>query len=269
MPFTVALHPEVIPIMITSKRLQSYKSVFTHSCEHQLVASYVWNSHVCSVLHPLLSSAEITVRNSIDKALVSQGGPGTFWWSATKLKYKSFAPGAPVPEVVQKVRDNFSRATNTARREKRDRYGNFAWPSHDDIIAKTDFSTWEWMFDAEFLGPRLIWQSRLGRVLKGPWPTTSVGSTLAQAGRLVKIVRDTRNRLSHHEPVWKRNGVTTQDQAVAHLNEKIDTIIELITLVSPHQVDLLSKNGIILNARRICSVDELERLKLIASPITV
>lgn len=147
-----------------------------------------------------------------------------------------------------------------------ERYGNSAWPSHDEIIAKTDFSTWQWILDNEFLGPTLIWQSRLGRVLKGQWPSTSVGTTLAEAARLVKIVRDTRNRLSHHEPVWKRNGVTTQVQAVAHFNEKIDAVVELITLVSPHQIDLLTKNGIIENARRVCSVAELERMKSMASP---
>lgn len=269
MPFTVALHPEVIPITITSNRLKSYRNVFAHSSEHQLVASYVWHSHVCSALHPLLSSAEITVRNSVDKALVSQPGLSTFWWSGSKLKYRSYAHGAPVPDAVQKIRENFSRATNTARREKQDRYGITAWPKHDDVVAKTDFSTWEWIFDGEFLGPGLIWQSRLGKVLKGPWPTTSVGATLAEAARLVRIVREFRNRLSHHEPVWKRNGVNTEGQAVAHLNEKIDTIVELITLVSPHQLELLTKNGIISHARNICSLDELERMKRNASPSTV
>lgn len=266
MPFTVPLHPEIIPVTVTRERLKSYLSVFQHSSQHQLMACYVWNSHVCSALHPLLSAAEITLRNSVDKALVYDPKLSTFWWSGSKLRYRSYSGGTPIPDVVQKIRDNFSKATNAARRDKQLRYGITAWPKHDDVIAKTDFSTWEWIFDQEFLGPGLIWQSKLGKVLKGPWPATSVNATLTEVARLIKIVREFRNRLSHHEPVWKRSGIHTEVEAIAHLQEKIDNIVQLVQLVSPNQLDLLVKNKFVSHARMICSIDELNRRKRDATP---
>ena len=60
MPHSVQLHPEIIPVAITARRLDSYKSVFSASSEHELVACYLWNLHVCAALYPLLNSAEVT-----------------------------------------------------------------------------------------------------------------------------------------------------------------------------------------------------------------
>ena len=119
MPFTVKLHPDVIPVNITQRRLDSYKSVFDIASEFELVGAYLWNLHVCSSLYPLVNFAEITVRNSIDKALV--GAAGRFWWDGSKLRYKSHGTGCK-PEVIEKIVDNFSRAYSSVRREKRERY---------------------------------------------------------------------------------------------------------------------------------------------------
>ncbi|MEH0293047.1 hypothetical protein V6R98_14465 [Agrobacterium sp. CCNWLW71] len=262
MPSSVALYPHIIPVAITASRLDSYRSVFSAATDHELVGCYLWNQHVCSAMYPLLSSVEITIRNSIDRAIAPD--LGHFWWRGSKLHYKSFVPHVAPPQPVQSIRDNFSKATLSVKKDRRKRYPHLPTnlpPLHDDIVAKTDFSTWEFMLDQEFLGPSLIWQSKLGQVLKGKWPSPSLGNTLSHAQNLTKTVRELRNRVSHSEPVWKRYGILNETDALAYLNEKIDTIEEIVVLFSPEKLHFLEKNNILKSARRLCTQRELERIK--------
>lgn len=261
MPKTVSLHPDIIPRAITATRLDSYRSVFSVTSEHELVGCYLWNLNVCSGLYPLLSSLETTVRNSIDQALAAH--LGRFWWSRSRLRYKSFVPGGPVPKPVEKVRENFSRAALGVKTDRRRRYPHLpaTAPLHDEVVAKTDFSTWEFLLDHEFMGPGLIWPSKLGSVLKGTWPSSKASVTLTHAQALVRNAREFRNRVSHHEPVWKRYGVLTETDALAHLNEKIDAIEGAVALFSPDKLLFLQKNRILSTARRLCTRQELDRVK--------
>ncbi|GAB5382862.1 MAG: hypothetical protein Alis2KO_42030 [Aliiglaciecola sp.] len=258
MPRSINYRPTLIDELITNERLNSYANVFQHADDVELVGAYLWNIHVCSALYPLLTAAEVTLRNSIDTALTQD--IGRFWWSRNRLHYRSFAPGAAEPFAVSAIKKNFSKAANQVRRDKQDRYSiRNARPTHHETIAKTEFSTWEFILDPEFMGPNLIWPSHLGSVFRGAWPTTRASNMLASTKDLVKTVREFRNRVSHYEPVWKRFGVRNEVEAITHLHEKIDKIKQLIALVSPEKMELVTKNGLISIAERMCSINELRR----------
>ncbi|TIS15836.1 MAG: hypothetical protein E5X09_01410 [Mesorhizobium sp.] len=128
-------------------------------------------------------------------------------------------------------------------------------------MAKTDFSTWEYTFDREFMGRGLMWPALLGEVLKGTWPTTKAGTTLDIVQKNIKVVRQFRNRLSHHEPIWKKFHVLDEKDVVAHLNEKIDSIENLIGIFSPDALNLLKRNNFLAYSRMACSLQEISRFK--------
>jgi hypothetical protein len=86
---------------------------------------------------------------------------------------------------------------------------------------------------------------------------------------LVKTVREFRNRVSHHEPVWKRYGVSSEADAIGHLHEKIDKIRQLIALVSPEKEQLVIRNGLLAQAERVCSIGELRRCQHTIKPHSV
>lgn len=224
------------------------------------------NSHVCAALYPLLSAAEITLRNAIDAALVAD--LGKFWWKKGKLQYKSFSPDAVrPPHSVEYLVNNFQSAFRVAKRERSRRQGGSGAPEHQEVVSQTDFSTWEFILDNEFMGNNLIWPKNLGRVFRGPWPTSA--NMLQQCKDRVSLVRNFRNRVFHHEPAWKRYGVADEQQAVLHLHEKIGKLTELISWISPEQMDLLEKTGAIRAAYRACSVAEIERFKYQSKTSTV
>ncbi len=257
MPKNISYRPILIDALITNDRLNSYKKVFQCSNDVELVGAYLWNTEVCSALYPLLTAAEVTLRNSIDTTLSRK--IGKFWWSKSRLHFSSFAQGGLEPFPVAAIKQNFSKATNQVRRDKKDRYKSRAVPTHQEVIAKTEFSTWEFILDHEFMGPGLMWPQSLGTVFRGTWPTSKATNMLSSTKDLVKTVREFRNRVSHHEPVWKRYGVSTEDDAILHLHEKLDKIIELISLVSPEKLELIVKNGLLARAERACSINELRR----------
>jgi len=261
MPQTVAYRPLLIDNLITNERLNSYKTTFKTNTDIELIGAYLWNINVCSELYHLISAAEITLRNAIDKVLTAD--LGYFWWAKHKLHYKSFTLGQEPPFFVNCVYENFNSASRVVIKEKKDRYGikGNIKPSHHEIIAKTEFSTWEFILDDEFMGNNLIWPKNMGKIFLGKWPSPSANTTLSYMRDLVKTVREFRNRIFHHEPAWKKFGLHNETDAITHLHEKIAKIEELIFTVAPEKKNLLDKNKIIENAYRACSIPEIRRFQ--------
>ncbi len=263
MPLTIAYRPVLVDTLISNPRISSYQGVFNANSDHELVGAYLWNSHVCSAIYPLVGAVEIALRNAIDSALTTQ--MGRFWWKGSQLQYKSFSAGAPIPNSVQSLRDNFARATKKYISEKKKRYptgtNKNITPHHDGIIAKTEFSTWEFLLDSEFMGPGCIWPKYLGKVFRGTWPSSSAATTLHKACDLVATVRDFRNRLFHHEPAWKGYGIATEQAAITHVHSKLQRIEDLLSLIHPEKLRLLQRNGLIKAAYRACSIPELRRFQ--------
>src|SRR5690606_1335672 len=239
----------------------SYQSVFHPANDVELMGVYLWNAHVCGTLYPLMGAVEITLRNAIDQALVAD--LGRFWWAGSKLRYRSFASGVDAPHLVQALRENFAKATRNYAAEQRRRHavrGNVA-PHHHGIIAKTEFSTWEFLLDAEFMGRGLIWPKHLSGVFRGSWPVHQASAMLAHVHGLVATLRDFRNRLLHHEPAWKRYGVRTEADALQHLQEKIGKVENLLALIHPENLRLLQANGLLRDAYRACTGAEIRRFQ--------
>ena len=61
--------------------------------------------------------------------------------------------------------------------------------------------------------------------------------------------------------MWKAYQVNTPQDAIAYINTKIDTVEQLIQLLSPEKHDLLTKHRLFSNARRINSLPEIMRFR--------
>lgn len=268
MPHTIVYRPILIDELITSERLASYDRIFPQASDAELVGAYLWNTAVGGAFAPLVQMAEVSLRNAVDNALSSPltpgGPPNRFWWRRGRLIYNGYSPNGPEPDPVVKISNNFQRAHGAVVADKRERYqtrGKIR-PTHHEIIAKTDFSTWEFIFDGIFMGTYLIWPKYLGRVFRGQWGHQAPTQLLPQVVGLVRGVRRFRNRISHHEPLWKDAGVATEADAVAYVQGKLRQILALIELVFPENLKLLQKTMLLGHAERLCSMSELQRFKL-------
>lgn len=264
MPRTLQHRTVLIDTLITNPRIGSYQRVFHPANDVELIGVYLWNSHVCGTLYPLIGAIEISLRNAIDQALSRD--IGRFWWSGGKLRYRSFVPGVPASHPVQAVRDNFAKATRSYVAEQRHRHGvrGHVPPQHHGVLAKAEFSTWEFLLDKEFMGRGLIWPRHLSSVFSGDWPVSQASAMLSHTCGLVSSLRNFRNRLFHHEPAWKRYGVLTEADALQHLSEKISRIESLLSLIHPENLKLLQRNGLLRNAHRACTSGEIRRFQHLA-----
>ena len=164
MPGTLRYRPTPIDVLVTQPRMSSYRTVFQPANDIELMGVYLWNTHVCGIIYPLIGMAEISLRNSIDQALT--GTLGKFWWSVSRLRYRSFAQGVSPPKVVSAVRDNFSAAGSKYIVEKRRRYNvrGHVVRNHHGVIAKTELSTFRprpRSHDAELSESNLSLRTRL------------------------------------------------------------------------------------------------------------
>ncbi len=257
----------VIDGVITRERLHSYISVFACTNDNEAMGAYYWNVAMCSALYNLITAAEVTVRNSVDTVL--RPALGISWWSTNKLHYKSYIQGTSPPKPVQKLRDNFTKAFNSAKYEKRKRYQINANPIHPEVIAKTDFSTWEYILDEEFLGPGLIWPQHLRKVFRGAWPNPSDRITLRFVRDAVADIRLFRNRVHHNEPAWKAFGVQNTYDAAQYIRGKIKKIVDLLDLIEPAKVEVLKRSGVLAHAYRIATVEEIQRYQRQSVPVNI
>jgi len=259
MPGTINYRPEIFDQLITSDRLSSYQNIFSANNDLELAGAYLWNLQVASVMYPLICSVEISLRNSVNHALTQD--LGKFWWKKNKLHFKSFvSPAHSEPFPVKAVKQNFSRATEQVKKDKKNRYQiTNAIAKHDEIIAKTEFSTWQYLLDQEFMGNNLIWPKNLGKVFFGSWPHAKASNTLQFAHDSTKIVREFRNRIVHHEPVWKHYGVSSESDAIAYLHDKINLMVVFLNLISSQKKELVVRNNLVKRAFRVCSINEIRR----------
>jgi hypothetical protein len=244
--------------------MSSYQTVFLPANDIELMGVYLWNAHVTGALYPLMGAVEISLRNAIDRAITAF--LGSFWWSGHILHYRTFTRGGRVPDVVQRLRDNFASATRKFVSDQRARHGvqGRVTPHHHGVVAKTEFSTWQFLLDPEFMGRGLIWPRCLGVAFAGTWPSTGATAVLSHAHDLVQTLREFRNRMFHHEPAWKRYGVLTEVDAIKHLREKLAKIEELLALIHPESLNLLQKNGLLQTAYRACTSEEIRRFQHLA-----
>jgi hypothetical protein len=270
MPQTLNYRPVLFDSLISNDRIGSYQTVFQPANDVELMGVYLWNAHVCSAIYPLLGLLEVSLRNSIDRVLTQ--ALGQYWWTGNRLNCKSRMRGAPTPAPLTSIQSNFRKATSKLVSDQQRRLNisrGHVTVTHGGVIAKAEFSTWEFILDDEFSDRGLIWPQHLGKVFRGPWPSTSATTVLNHARHLVNTLRDFRNRLFHHEPAWKRFGVMTEADAIQHLDEKLASLVELLTLIHPEIVNLLQKNGLLQATKRACTSAEIRRFQHAAQAHTI
>ena len=106
--------------------------------------------------------------------------------------------------------------------------------SHDDVVCRLMFGFWAYMLDAPYRNTadkqRLIWsQHDFKRVFDG----APVGLTISSVMVRLKNLNDLRNRLFHHEPIWRSPKVQSLDEATKVLRQKYLDMLEVLSWMSP------------------------------------
>ena len=84
------------------------------------------------------------------------------------------------------------------------------------------------------------------------FPSISLSNRKSAHNKLLKL-KTLRNRMSHHEPVWKDHNVIDDKTAVNFLNQRIDEALVLIKDMSDARYQYLLRSGKVAYFRGICN----------------
>ena len=158
------------------------------------VARYLWNGALCIAFHPSLHALEVALRNRLFRA--SQAGVDTT--GRTVGTFRCWLDVKPTflfdheQESVDKARSRIS--------------PNPRWHTHGRLIAKLGFGFWTALCRAPYEHSRSDGPKLWPRLLPAVFPEMPRQyRSRANVQQRLDDIREFRNRIAHHEPIWDRN----------------------------------------------------------------
>ena len=209
---------------VSEARLGPYLQV-TKGDTLRALARYYWNAELCKTFLPVLQALEVSLRNRLDSTL---------------------APFFPVHryEHINSWLDRQPRVVHHKNAEKDlwkakyhlfplDGTGRIRTPLrpvlHGDLVAALDFGFWTALLHLDYeksTGRNVyFWPDHFTAV----FPAAPVGRTLAGIRTHLNEIRHLRNRVVHHEPIWKKR------DSDAEPKQRYDDVVQAIKWVSPEQ----------------------------------
>ncbi|WP_426729201.1 Abi family protein [Klebsiella pasteurii] len=206
---------------ISAGRLNIYTDVLKLKPGEEL-GGYNWNKAVSAAMQPLMHCLEVTLRNAIDYSIRHARLPGaaghwrtdTNWifdlpryigdktWIRQNKRYKTDARGQKLMHHGKPVYDRTAWEEDCIRKvSKRIRAAGKA-PTAERVISGLDFGFWTNFLTKNYNEPRnrsLLWPQLLPSV----FPGAPAGTPRHVLEKKFTRIRDLRNRLAHHEAVWK------------------------------------------------------------------
>lgn len=188
---------------LSATRMATYEK---HSqTQEQALALYHWNVQISACLFSQIHFLEITLRNAVCEALIATIGNRWVWDS-------SFAISLP-----NKIRDNLQKVASNNR-----------ITTLDKAIPELSFAFWQAIFTARF--DVKIWDKQLMLILPNA-PKIPYKILRKNIHQDLENLRELRNRIAHHEPIFQRN-----------LKNDFDNIHKIISYRSQAISDLAKQN---------------------------
>lgn len=187
---------------------------------NQALKLYQWNLELSGELLKVMHACEIGLRNAVAEAIAAIHGENWPWVQGFRVSLQDPKRGYSPRKDLAKV----------AERE----------PTTGKVIAELRFAFWERMLNASH--HNRIWKTQLPLVF--PHMDFSSGANVArdQLRQQVFVVRDLRNRIAHHEPIFDRS----------NLKQDVETIMAIIQarcLISASWVERVHSVPALLEAR--------------------
>jgi hypothetical protein len=255
-------------------RLSTYKK--PHLCDasdEQSLGLYAWNKQLSGLFYPVLQVLEVSLRNAINNAYIDyheQLVENSFQqkdWATEKAKIDRLW----FCNVYTAANNNL--AYLQIKKAKADLARDKKAIDPDNLIAKLTFGFWVHMTDKNHrasqppANPPIIelWPKLNSLVfpeakdLSGtPLSINHISATLLEVNKL-------RNRIAHHEPIWKADDLFDSDDSINTVVKHYDQCLKVIRWINPNNSKLLS---IIDNDKLMgmaCSQQALWRSKVLAS----
>lgn len=210
---------------LTNLRLQTYRKQLT-APPHALptrdaVKAYYLLNDLSQHLFMPMQLVEVLLRNKLNHH-ITQLKRSQDWYNSIPVTAKS--QQQVVAAIDQAIRE-------TGRHV----------PLAQDVVCRLTFGFWVQLLASPYRStknPRIrLWGTTSYRnVFPGASPDLTLGSAFDRLQLLNKL----RNRLFHHEPIWRQGKVSSIEEAIIEIQNKYDNIVEVVGWLSPESLALLN-----------------------------
>ena len=160
---------------LSQNRLEAYRSPGASDLE--MVTNYFWNIDLAEALVPSLHGIELALRNSIHTALTAHYGTEMWFYLPGLLE------SGQLNQLAAALRNVSNRPPLVAGK----------------LVAELNFGFWVALLSARY--EQRVWQPQSYALLATVFPHAT-GLSRKQIHDHLNPIRDLRNRVFHHEPIW-------------------------------------------------------------------
>ena len=221
---------DLLKFLFSESRINPYFQ--KHDSATEVLNKYHLNIVLSEAMLPALHYFEVCLRNRLNQLFCKKYGTDWLIKPPQELVIS--------PEDIKKI----DKISNRIRREaKRD-------PLHDDILAQMTFGFWCSFFHRKY--DPILWHQKDSFITAFPNLSRINRKRSYIEHRILKI-KDIRNRIAHHEPIWKKRSLLTSVHT--HCIE----LIEAISQDAPrmlHQIDRFTEVDLNLSSVNLIFQDK-------------
>lgn len=237
---------------ISEPRLSFYKNYLNCTTDEEAIGAYIAYQELSGDFFCLVQMIEVALRNAIHSTL-KNGPHGSTWFD--------------VIPASQTSKDLVLIAKENAIKECGARYED------DDVICRLTLGFWVYMLDSPYSDTTkssYIWtpenKSRIFGQFNAGFGRKGKQKTMKALFQEFQTLLTFRNRLFHHEPIWKRSGCDSHDKAVGNMLGKFDMFLAMLSSLSPEKAKVMSLLGYERKFKDKCKVDRIQMvMKLLSS----
>lgn len=259
---------------LSSPRISTYKKPnLCDASNEQSLGLYVWNKQLSGLFYPVLQVLEVSLRNAINNAyiehheqLIEANFPQHDWATEKAAidrdwfhKYYTMQNNRPAFQQIAKAKSDLLRENKVI--------------TPDNLIAKLTFGFWVHLTDKNHRSsqppaqPPIIelWPNLNSKVFPYAKDLNGIALSINHISSELFEVSKLRNRIAHHEPVWKTVDLFDSDDSINTVIAHYDQCLKVIGWINPNNLKLLS---VIDNDKLMgmaCSQHTLWRSKMLAS----
>lgn len=237
--------------VLPSQRLDIFSKTFNTTDPQELHGAYIWSLKVAANILPLISTLEIALRNAIHNTASRKISLDWYEQLATKTR-SSWKERHRDQKNISWHKNEVIRIKNKISTKIPPKGLN----KHDLLVAKMDFGFWDNLLRECFSknkDKKSLWPQCIPLV----FPHLPKGYTNTTIQQEVSQIREMRNDIAHHSPIWKHSSVFDENTAIKYLNSKVDKILEIISWLSKEKVDWIQIHMLEAEARRKISSEYL------------
>lgn len=230
---------------ISQHRFSTYQTaIFSGASDEECLGIYLWNKQLASAFLPALQILEVSLRNAIylskieyEEEEIERLYPGSQWAQRKAAIDRSWFI------TVMTSANNYesSRQISSATRQI-DKENKTTIP--ENYIAKLTLGFWVSLVDKTFSTPNstylTLWPHLRGKVFPNAVDKNGNPLSITGIGNVLRDINKIRNRLSHHEPLWRTKSTYNIQQAINKIVTDYKKCLDVIYWINPSNLKLLN-----------------------------